>query len=91
LWCFDGWVGNGGVWLRGRGLAGFAEEVQGTEEGAGAGGVRAPEAFAAGGIVECEAIDLIVVVGLLAFLMAVGEGFEAVDRLDDERFEPGAG
>jgi len=69
-------------------LAGFAEEVQGAEQGAGAGGVCASEAFSAGGIVEGEAVGFSGFFGLLAGLVVGGEMLESFGFASDHGLEP---
>jgi hypothetical protein len=81
-----------GVWFgSGWGLAGFAEEVEWTDHGAGAGGVEASEAFAAGGIVESEAVAFVVGVGLLAVLVVGCEALESSGIAGDQVLKPVAG
>jgi hypothetical protein len=72
-------------------LAGFAEEVEGADEGTGAGGVEATEAFATWGVIEGEAIDFIGCVGLLALLVMGFELEESCRGAGDEVTEPCAG
>jgi hypothetical protein len=84
LW---GW-GDVGLFL---GLVGFAEEVEGAEEGAGAGGLEASEAFAGLGVVEGAEVLVVLGVGGGGFVVLGGELVEAVGGFPEEFIEPGAG